>query len=121
MRFVKKNRIIHLQIQQGKLLSQGRIDNARLEWIETPNFNVSDTGIKNGVDFHEFSYSKRAIDFDDLRASDEYVITGLKFKAAGSHLNLEATARKIDFKTGQIFEPTVKIPDNEMINSYENR
>jgi hypothetical protein len=68
-----------------------------------------------------FTYHDRAIDLDDLIAPDGYVITGLKFRKVGSHLNLEARVTEINFKTGEIVEPSVQISNDKTENSAERR
>lgn len=74
LRFVKMNRIIHLQIQEGKLLSFGKIDQVSLRWVPVPRFNILDKGIVDGVDYHTLSYERREFDFDDLLAPVDHVV-----------------------------------------------
>ena len=80
-----------------------------------------DANVRNGIDYHAFSYSERAVDFDDLKAPDGYVITGVKFRKVGSHLNLEATVTEINFKTGQVLEPSIRISNDKTEKSYNKR
>ncbi|KAJ8946873.1 hypothetical protein NQ318_006783 [Aromia moschata] len=77
LRFVKKNRIIHLQIQEG-----------------------------DGQDYHILSSEKLAIDLDDLEADEGSIFTGVRFKEIGSHLNFEIFTTKFDFDTGKLLNPT---------------
>ncbi|KAK9746495.1 protein of unknown function (DUF4803) [Popillia japonica] len=42
IRFAKKNRIIHLQIQQGEILPYGVINMTSLEWVPVDNFKIND-------------------------------------------------------------------------------
>ncbi len=48
----------------------------------------------------EMSYTKRALDMDVLDAPAGHVITGVKLRNLGGHLNLEARITPIDFETG---------------------
>lgn len=74
MRFIKKNRIIHLQAQAGKLLPGGLIDQSTVSWIPLPDINVYRS--KDGVDYHTLNYYNRKIDLNDVDLADSYVVTG---------------------------------------------
>lgn len=51
------------------------------------------------------SWDKRAIDLDDLIAPNSHVVTGLRFRVIGSHLNLEIRVTEANFTTGRLVEP----------------
>lgn len=74
LRFVKQNRIIHLQVQEGKLMSFGKIDQASLRWIPVPKFNILDKGVIDGVDYHTMSFERREFDFDDLVVPSDHIV-----------------------------------------------
>jgi len=105
LRFVKKNRIIHLQIQQGKLLPRGNIDPATVEWVPVEDYKTTDRNIFNGQDYHTLSWEHRSIDLDDLVADEGHVLTGIRFKKIGSHLNFEIYITPFNFTSGQLIEP----------------
>ncbi|XP_016923096.2 uncharacterized protein orion isoform X1 [Drosophila suzukii] len=106
LRFVKKNRIFHLQIQEGELLPRGAVNQSTLEWKPVENYNFFDRDVKKGVDYHMLSYESRSIDLDDVDTDDNsFVITGVRFRVIGTHLNLEAYYSEFDFKTGQLIQP----------------
>ncbi|XP_070072687.1 uncharacterized protein [Drosophila takahashii] len=105
LRFVKHNRVLHLQIQEGELLPQGIID-ASVKWKPVDKFEVSDENVKKDVDFHMLSFEKRFIDLDEVKVENQYVVTGLRFRVVGTHLNLEAQFSKFNFESGQLIEPT---------------
>ncbi|XP_072395983.1 uncharacterized protein orion isoform X2 [Diabrotica undecimpunctata] len=106
LRFIKKNRILHVQIQEGKLLPRGNIDAATVRWVPVEDYKITDRKIYSGQDYHTFSWEKRAVDLDDLEADDGYVFTGVRFKEIGSHLNFEIYCTKFDFDTGKLINPT---------------
>ncbi|XP_018572019.1 uncharacterized protein LOC108911535 isoform X2 [Anoplophora glabripennis] len=106
LRFVKKNRIIHLQIQEGKLLPRGKIDVDTVHWTPVEEYKITDRKIFNGQDYHTLSWEKRAIDLDDLEAEEGYVLTGIRFKEIGSHLNFEIYVTPFDFDTGKLINPS---------------
>ncbi|KAH8343078.1 hypothetical protein KR059_004741 [Drosophila kikkawai] len=117
LRFVKLNRIFHLQIQEGELLPRGAINQSTLEWKPVDKYNIFDRDVKKGVDYHTLSYESRTIDLDDVNTDDNsFVITGVRFRVVGTHLNLEAYYSEFDFKTGQL----VQVEGNSYWKSNDN-
>lgn len=77
LRIIKRNQIIHLQIQEGKLLPFGYIDIPTVRWVPVDNFKISDNGAIDGRDYHTLKYEDRTIALDELRSlKDEEVLTG---------------------------------------------
>lgn len=76
LKFVKKNRIIHLQIQEGELLPRGTINTETIQWKPLDAFDFRERSIKNGIDYHTLAWDRRAIDLDDLVAEHGQVVTG---------------------------------------------
>ncbi|XP_055526442.1 uncharacterized protein LOC129719078 isoform X2 [Wyeomyia smithii] len=109
LRFVKKNRIVHLIVQQGTLLPRGQIDNTTLEWLEADSYNMLSPNVRNGRDYHTLSYDNRILDLDDLEVLPSYVLTGVRFRLLGSHLNLEIRMTEMDFATGKLVDPDKSI------------
>lgn len=105
VRFVKKNRIIHIQIQEGDLKERGFINASTLEWKPVSDYKLLDRGIRNGLDYHTMSWDKRAIDLDDLTAPINHVVTGVRLRIIGTHLNLEICVTEADFNTGKLIDP----------------
>ncbi|KAL1401434.1 hypothetical protein pipiens_006596 [Culex pipiens pipiens] len=105
MRFVKKNRIIHLIVQQGRLLPRGQIDNGTLEWVEPHNYNLLSTNVRVGRDYHTLNRNNRSLDLDDLYVPQGYVVTGVRFRLLDNHLNLEIRMTEMNFATGQLVDP----------------
>lgn len=49
------------------------------------------------------SWESRAIDLDDIHADDpSFVVTGVRFRVLGAHLNLEAKLTEIDYAKGEL-------------------
>lgn len=109
MRFVKKNRIIHLIVQQGRLQPRGQIDNATLEWVQAEEYNVLSPNVRNGRDYHTLNRDNRILDLDDLDVLQGYVLTGVRFRLLGSHLNMEIRMTEMDFATGKLMDPDKSI------------
>ena len=90
----------------------GAIDEASRVWMEssviTIDENYSDassddsTGIgltsrHSRKEYFMMNYEKRSIDIDRLDAPLNHVITGVRFRNLGGHLNLEAQISKFTF------------------------
>ncbi|KAG8223712.1 hypothetical protein J437_LFUL004077 [Ladona fulva] len=102
LRFVKVNRIIHLQIQDGVALPGGAINVSTLEWVPIQPFKPSDPGIIRGVDFHMMTWEERSIDLDTLSGPEGNVLTGVRLRLLGPHLNLEILSTPFNITSGQL-------------------
>lgn len=105
LRFKKVNRIIHIQIQEGELQARGFVNASTLSWKPVSDYKLLDRGIRNGLDYHTMSWDKRAIDLDDLIAPNSHVVTGIRLRVVGTHLNLEIRVTEADFTTGRLIDP----------------
>lgn len=74
VRFVKQNRIIHLQVQESQLLEYGDVNSTSTRWVPIPQFTILDRGIKDGIDYHTLSFDRREIDLDDITAPVGHVV-----------------------------------------------
>ncbi|XP_034101869.1 uncharacterized protein LOC117566448 [Drosophila albomicans] len=109
VRFVKRNRIFHLQIQQGELLPRGLINESTVEWKQVDNYEIGDSNAKEGVDYHTLTYQNRAIDLDEVTKPDDttFVVTGVRFQVLDGHINLKVHFSKLDFLKGELVNPEV--------------
>ncbi|CAD6214668.1 GSCOCG00004170001-RA-CDS [Cotesia congregata] len=107
-KFIKVNQIIHVQIQEGKLTERGRIEENSASWKPVDNYTIRDRGVNNGEDYHTLSWEKRAIDLDDLTAPDEHILTGVRFRMVGSHLNFEVRITPFNYSSGLLIRPFEK-------------
>lgn len=105
VRFVKKNRIIHIQVQDGELRERGLVNATTLSWRPISDFKLLDRGVRNGMDYHTMTWDKRSMDLDDLHAPINHVVTGVRLRIIGTHLNLEIRVTEADFNTGQLIDP----------------
>ena len=105
VRFVKHNRILHIQIQEGEALPRGLVNESTVQWLPTTPINIlksQEESVEDGLGYATLRYEERAIDLDDLVTPKGHIITGLRFRKLGGHLNLEVQASPIDFTTGTI-------------------
>ena len=84
----------------------GGIDEASRVWLESRTIKIDDDyGAESGASSDEIgiptinlnqkeyfvmNYEKRSLDIDQLKAPASHVITGVRFRNLGGHLNLEA-------------------------------
>ncbi|XP_025191079.1 uncharacterized protein LOC112591459 isoform X2 [Melanaphis sacchari] len=110
IKFVKVKQMFHLQAQEGELGPRGKIYESSRQWIQLPGFEFSPRNktLKDGVDYHTLTYEARAIDIDNVIAPENTVVTGVKFRKIGSHLNIEVRVTLFDFMTGKLIEPELK-------------
>ncbi|KAG5894131.1 hypothetical protein JTB14_004069 [Gonioctena quinquepunctata] len=103
LRIIKHNRIFHLQIQEGKLLPYGYIDNSTVRWVPVDDYTIMDPGVKNQIDYHTMDYEKRTLFLDDLKVpSDNYLITGVKFDYKNGNLRFQIHVSPFNFSTGEV-------------------
>ncbi|KAL5280737.1 hypothetical protein ACFFRR_004635 [Megaselia abdita] len=99
IKFVKKNKVFHLQIQQGRLMPFATIDKNSVGWKIVENVNV--TTSKDNIDFYTINDDKGAINLDFVKSSIETeVMTGVKIDVVENHLTIGITLTKFDWKTG---------------------
>ncbi|KAH8302667.1 hypothetical protein KR044_009330 [Drosophila immigrans] len=104
VRFVKKNRIFHIQIQQGQLLPRGAINASTLEWVPVDDFKLNDFNVTEGVDYHAMSYEKRRINLDEtvFRNGRTFIVTGVSFNVWKERLELQVLVSQFNFKRGRV-------------------
>ncbi|XP_046390048.1 uncharacterized protein LOC124158779 isoform X1 [Ischnura elegans] len=102
LRFVKVNRVIHLQVQDGEILPGGLINSSTVEWRPIKPFKVTDNNIRRDVDYHIITWEQRAVDLDDLKAPEGSILTGVQLRRIGAHLNLEILTTPFNFTTGKL-------------------
>uniref|UniRef100_A0ABD2XDZ5 Uncharacterized protein n=1 Tax=Trichogramma kaykai TaxID=54128 RepID=A0ABD2XDZ5_9HYME len=102
VRMKKENQVIHIQIQQGTLGARGFIDPETVAWKKIDNYTIIDDDVKAGIDYHTIMWEKRAVDLDDLEAPSDHLLTGLRFRTIGAHLNLEIMMTPFNFTTGKL-------------------
>ena len=103
VKFVKIGRVIHIQIQEGQALGRGFVNESTVDWqpIVPIEINQPDS-TEDGMNYATLNFEQRALDLDDLVAPEGHVVTGLRFRKLGGHLNLEMEASPIDYSSGFI-------------------
>jgi len=105
LRFVKNQRIVHIQIQQAQALPRGMVNASSQDWqflepVSIPQYR--EESLLDGPGYATLRYDERAVDLDDLSAPQGHVITGVRLRKLGGHLNLEARVSPVNFTTGRI-------------------
>lgn len=102
VRLVKRNRVIHIEIEQSKALKEGNIDPTSRQWKEAEKLDVNNKTKEQSEDFMTMTYEERALDMDKLEGPKGYVITGVRLRNLGGHLNLEVRVTPIKFTSGNL-------------------
>ncbi|KAH8414601.1 hypothetical protein KR215_009920 [Drosophila sulfurigaster] len=108
VRFVKKNRVFHIQIQQGELLPRGAINESTLEWVPVDDYQISDPDVTEGVDYHAMSYENRRINLGNNLGDNIHkhgrgvVVTGVGFHVWRGQLALNVMFSDFDFVEGLV-------------------
>ncbi|XP_014211838.1 uncharacterized protein LOC106641819 [Copidosoma floridanum] len=103
VRFQRKNQVMHVQIQQGKLMPNGAIDESSVQWKEMDEYGIADPSVTAGKDFHPISWSERTLCLDSVESPREHrVVTGVRFKKVNGYLKLEIRETEFDFATGKL-------------------
>ncbi|KAG7175978.1 hypothetical protein Hamer_G016930, partial [Homarus americanus] len=102
VRFTKQRRVIHLQVQQGQALPQGQVNVSTIHWVDVEPINVFRSGYEEGNHYMKLSYENRSVDLDRLTAPVGHVVTGVRLRMLGSHVNLEVQITPISFTSGEL-------------------
>ena len=116
-RLVKKDRIIQIEIEQSTALPEGNVNETQRSWLGNTDFMSTE----DRQNVHEMTYEARALDLDILEAPPGHVITGLRFRLLGGHVNLEAQITPINFKDGQLDSNTSTWIGNDRTQASESR
>ncbi|XP_066975576.1 uncharacterized protein [Macrobrachium rosenbergii] len=102
LKFMKKQRVIHIQVQQGEALPQGQVNISSIHWVPVEPINIISTAYQEGTHFKKLSYEDRNIDLDQLSAPEAHVVTGVRFRMLGSHINLEMQVTPVNYTDGKL-------------------
>ncbi|XP_034832290.1 uncharacterized protein orion isoform X3 [Maniola hyperantus] len=100
LRLVKHGRVFHLQISEGTLGERGSVTPG--SWVPLQKFDITDAGLRDGVDYHTMSFEERAIDLDELDSPTGYILTGVRFRMIGAHLHFEIRSTPFNYTTGRL-------------------
>lgn len=67
------------------------------------DFNRTDEGITEGVDYHKLSWQNRSINLATVSVPQGSVITGIRFTVLKEHLNFEIQSTRFDFNRGILY------------------
>uniref|UniRef100_A0A170XSV5 Uncharacterized protein n=1 Tax=Triatoma infestans TaxID=30076 RepID=A0A170XSV5_TRIIF len=105
MRFIKVNKIIHLQIQEGQVIDEAYLNLSTISWRPVDSYNITDPSVKPDLDYHTLTWEHRAINLGDLIVPKNYLVTGVKFRTLGGNLNLEIQASLFNRTNGKLINP----------------
>merc|ERR1719445_1372561 len=104
VRFIKRGKIIYPQIEEATAMAEGGIDETSRAWLEPELISYRDVKnlTKNTGSIFTMSYEQRAMDMDTLEAPEGHVLTGVKLRNIGGHLNLEIQVTPMEFTKGKV-------------------
>jgi hypothetical protein len=102
-------------------MPRGHVNVSSTRWQPINNYTLLDRGIKDGVDYHTVKWNTRAMDLDDLLAPASQVVTGVRFRVVGTHLNLEIRNTEMDFATGFLNDRTSHWVSNDKTDASLER
>jgi len=104
VRFTKIGKVIYPEIEQATALEEGGIDDSSREWVRPLEIRETDSNmlVANNSAVFTMSYEQRAVDLDSLVAPPGQVLTGVKLRRLGGHLNLEIQATPVKFREGKL-------------------
>ncbi|XP_034946173.1 uncharacterized protein [Chelonus insularis] len=129
IKFIEKNKIIYPQIETGKLLPDGHIQEFSNKWKPVNLINSMDNTLNifpelNQQEYVYFGSSSKDVQYINLEQiylTDEYIITGVKFimvkqqslytKTDNNFISIAIQATHYDIKTGKLG----KYPSNWMM------
>ncbi|KAA0191859.1 hypothetical protein HAZT_HAZT010456, partial [Hyalella azteca] len=100
VKFTKHQRMIMMQVEQGRALPQGQVEPSSRQWIPLPDETLR--FLVEGIHYHTLTYEARTMDLDDLTAPADHVITGTRFHVVDSSLKLQIRVTPINFMDGSL-------------------
>ncbi|CAG7786085.1 unnamed protein product [Allacma fusca] len=98
-RFIMHDGILHINIEEGIPEKNGFILDGSTEWKAIPRLNK-----KRPSEVATLDYTNRAFDLDDIVVPPDFVITGIRFRRLGSHINIEVQATQISPVNGELLQ-----------------
>jgi len=103
VRFIKRGRVIYPQVEEAKALAEGGIDESTRHWVEPSMvFSNNTNELGNNTKVFMMKYEQRSMDMDTLTAPAGSVLTGIKLRNLGGHLNLEIQVTPVNFTGGNL-------------------
>ncbi|KAH0558222.1 uncharacterized protein LOC123271529 [Cotesia glomerata] len=138
--FEKQDRLIHVQIEQGKLIKEGHIEKGSEKWVRLEQFDYTTGGsswrggfvrwegsdkieMVEEEDYVFIDANRRKIHLDDVKTlQDEYVVTGAKLKVSARDRNaiaLSIRLTRFNYTTGELIAEADyrNAGDNDKINT----
>ncbi|XP_015112371.1 uncharacterized protein LOC107038021 [Diachasma alloeum] len=124
VRVVQKEKMILIQVREGKLQPQGTILKGSDRWVPLPEFQYAQLGSAGGYylmrgakkalqvqgrDFEFFKGDKKTVNLDDVSGPPGHVVIGVRFQQAkdakitkDNPIRLEVLAVPFDFEEGKV-------------------
>lgn len=71
-------------------------------YVSHEEFELTDVGIKDGIDYHTLSYENRKVNLDTVTAPPGKVLTGIRFHVANDgRLTIQIRGTDFNYVTGK--------------------
>lgn len=101
VRFAMHDGVLHLQIEEGEPTKEGIANDETTMWKPLPPVDK-----RNKKQAAQLEYTQRALDLDDLLVPQQHVVTGVKFRMLGNHVNLEIQGTQVNPDNGNLLPDT---------------
>lgn len=76
-------------------MNAGTVNDVQRKWVPANEFDVNHPDFTDGKHYMTMIYEARSIDLDLVEAPVGHVVTGVRLRKLGGHLNLEVRVRKL--------------------------
>ena len=70
-------------------MKTGTVIESQRKWSRSPELDVTHPDYREGKDYMMMTYEERSLDTDVVEAIPGHVITGVRLRKLGGHINLE--------------------------------
>lgn len=97
--------VFHFVVTDRELRPYGTLDTTTPTWNSYSSvnyFNVHDSHVREGIDFHTLNWENRTINLDTVEVPTGKVVTGVRFRIVDDTITLQVRATEFDFITGRL-------------------
>lgn len=105
VQLAKQDRMIQLYIKELDLLPYGKIkyeDYLESTQFKGSTFNMNDTSVNEGIDYHTLTHENRSINLDTLVLPNGYVVTGVRFILVNGRITLQVRGTQFEYSSGKL-------------------
>jgi len=70
--------------------------------LKGSTFNINDTGVIEGIDYHILTLQNRSINLDTVFVPNGYLVTGVRFRLINGHITLQVRGTEFNYELGEL-------------------